>query len=306
MSNYLKFLLEFLIFPGLVFVAIIGLLLSWLDRKISARLQWRVGPPWYQCFADIIKLFGKETIIPQGRKLIFLLAPIVSAISVILISVLLYNANFYPQCSFLGDIILVIYLLALPPLMTILGASASKNPLSSVGASREMTLYFAYELPFVIVTILLIMKAHGSIRLFELINYQKTHGAYLYSISGVITFIIYLFTMQAKLGYVPFDIAEAEQEIMAGVYTEYSGFALAMFKLTKAMLLFVFPMFIITLVWGGINSISTLWKFAIIFILTVLVKNTNPRVRIDQALKFFWLGMTPLAILGLILGLYKL
>ncbi|MEO0132360.1 MAG: complex I subunit 1 family protein [candidate division WOR-3 bacterium] len=306
MSCYLKLLLEFLIFPGFTFLVVSGLLFSWLERKISARLQWRVGPPWYQGFADILKLLGKETIIPRGRKIIFLIAPVISVISVILISLLLYNANFYPQSSFLGDAILLVYLLAIPTLMTILGASSSKNPLSSVGASREMSLYFAYELPFVIIMILCIMKPHGTIRLAEIINYQKFHSPHLYSVSGILAFIINIFIMQAKLGYVPFDIAEAEQEIMAGVYTEYSGFPLAMFKLTKNMLLFVFPLVIITLLWGGLNSFSTIWKYAIIFIITVILKNTNPRVRIDQALKLFWLGLTPVAIISLILGLNNL
>jgi NADH-quinone oxidoreductase subunit H len=306
MNGFLKILFEFLIFPGLIFLTVIGLLLTWLDRKITARLQWRQGPPWYQGFADILKLLIKETIVPKRRKFIFILAPVTSVISLVFVSLLLYYANFFPEKSFLGDTILLIYLLAIPPLASILGAASSKNPLSAVGASREMTLYFAYELPFIMITLLLITKTHGQVRLSELIAFQKTNGVFLYSLSGVLGFIVYLFAFQAKLGYVPFDIAEAEQELMAGVYTEYSGFGLAMFKISKAMMLFLLPCVIITLLWGGFNSFSGLWKFSIIFILILLIKNTNPRLRIDQAVRFFWFGLVPLSIISVILGIYNL
>ncbi|MDH5684729.1 MAG: NADH-quinone oxidoreductase subunit H, partial [candidate division WOR-3 bacterium] len=111
---------------------------------------------------------------------------------------------------------------------------------------------------------------------------------------------------QAKLGYVPFDIPEAEQEIMAGPFLEYSGASLAMFRLTRAMMLFLLPLFLITLFWGGFANFWAIPKFLLIVVLIVLIKNTNPRLRIDQALKFFWIGLGGLAIISMILAVSKL
>ncbi|MCX8014714.1 MAG: NADH-quinone oxidoreductase subunit H, partial [candidate division WOR-3 bacterium] len=160
----MKILFWFLIFPGFVFSAVIGLFLSWIDRKVSARIQWRVGPPWYQPYADFCKLLLKETLVPEGvPKILFLFAPILSIVATTSIAVMLFVMNFYPTQSFLGDLIVLIYLLALPPLGTIIGASASRNPLSAVGASREMTLYFGYELPFLAAILTAVVKTNGSI-----------------------------------------------------------------------------------------------------------------------------------------------
>ncbi len=303
----MKILFWFLIFPGFLFSSVIGLLLTWVDRKVTARIQWRVGPPWYQPFADFLKLLSKEILIPEGvSKAVFLLAPILGITAMSAVAVMLFYMNFFPTQSFLGDLIVLIYLLALPPLGTIIGASASRNPLSAVGASREMTLYFGYELPFLAAILTVVIKTQGLIRIGDIVLYQQTHGPLLYSVSGLIAFIVGLICIQAKLGYVPFDIAEAEQELMAGVYTEYSGFALGLFKLTKAMMLFLLPCLEITLFWGGLARWSAIPEFLCLLTLIILIKNTNPRLRIDQALKFFWIGLMPLAIIGIILAFSKL
>lgn len=303
----MKILFWFLIFPGFLFSAVIGLLLTWVDRKVTARIQWRVGPPWYQPFADFLKLLSKETLIPAGvSKTIFLLGPILGVIAMSSVAVMLFYMNFYPTQSFLGDLIVLIYLLALPPLGTIIGASASRNPLSAVGASREMTLYFGYELPFLAAILVAVVKTGGQIRIGEIVAFQQLHGPLLYSVSGVLATIVILLSIQAKLGYVPFDIAEAEQELMAGVYTEYSGFALALFKITKAMMLFLLPCLLITLFWGGLASYWAILKFLLFVVLIILIKNTNPRLRVDQALRFFWIGLLPVAIIALIFAFSKL
>jgi NADH-quinone oxidoreductase subunit H len=305
--NIVQILFQYVIFPGFLFSAVVGLFLTWIDRKVSARIHWRVGPPWFQPYADFLKLLLKETIIPEGSsRTLFFMGPLIGMIAMSIIAVMLFSMNFYPARTFIGDLIVVIYLLALPPIGIIIGGSASKNPLASVGASREMTQYFAYELPFLISILIVIIKAGGSIRLGEIISAQQSSGPFLYSISGVIAAIVMLLSTQAKLSFVPFDIPEAEQEIMAGPYIEYSGVALAMYKLTRAMMLFLLPILLISLLWGGLTSWWAILKFLLIIVLIVLIKNTNPRLRIDQALKFFWLGIGGLSIIGLILAFYGL
>jgi NADH-quinone oxidoreductase subunit H len=305
--SVVRIIFSYLIFPGFFFTAVVGLFLTWIDRKVTARIHWRVGPPWYQPYADFLKLLLKETIIPEGSsKVLFLLAPVLGLVAMSILAVMLFSMNFNPSGTFVGDLIVMIYLLALPPLGIMIGGSASKNPLASVGVSREMTQYFAYELPFLITVASIILKAGGSVRFGDIILAQKATGPFLYSISGVIGAIVILLSTQAKLGFVPFDIPEAEQEIMAGPYIEYSGVALAIYKVVRAMMLFLLPLFLISVLWGGFGDWWAIPKFLLIIVLIVLIKNTNPRVRIDQALRFFWLGIGVLSIIGLVLAVYGL
>ena len=307
----LRTLFYFLLVPGFLFTALVGLVSTWVDRKVSARVQWRVGPPWFQPFADIAKLMGKETIVPQGASILtFLSAPLVGLAAVTLVSTMLWRANLDPSASFIGDLIVIIYLLTLPSLALIIGGSSSRNPLAALGASREMKLILAYELPFILAVFTVVAKA-GSIILGDIINFQVGQGMLIGSFSGALAALVSLLVVQAKLGYLPFDMAEAEQEIMGGPILEYSGPALGVFKLTKAMLFFTLPVFMVTLFLGGIDLswIGILWftlKYFIILTVIILIKNTNPRLRIDQALRFFWGPVTVLAVAGFVLALFGL
>ncbi len=297
----------FVIFPGFAFTATVGLVLTWVDRFVSARVQWRKGPPLYQPFADMLKLLLKQTVVPAGAsKVTFLLAPMLGFAAMCVTSVLLFYVNFFPQGSFVGDLIVLVYLFALPPIAIIIGASASRNPLSAVGASREMTLYLGYELPFLLALVVPVIRTGGAIRLGDLVLAQQAGGPFLYSVSGVIAAVIVLICIQAKLGYPPFDMAEAEQEIMSGVLIEYSGVPLAMFRLTKAMMFFLMPCFLVTVFWGGLASWWAILKLLAIAVLIILIKNTNPRFKIEHALRFFWFILGALGIAAVILAFMKL
>lgn len=303
----LKLFFYFLIFPGFLFTATMGLFASWVDRKLTAWIQWRVGPPWYQPFVDFVKLLGKETIVPQGAKLTFLLSPILGLAGVSLVSTLLGRAIICPQAkaTFIGDLIVILYLLVLPSLAIIIGGASSGNPLASQGASREMKLVLSYELPFILAVLVPVIKAGGKIELGQIITYQANSGSILWSWSGLVAFLISIICIQAKLGLVPFDIPEAETEIMAGPYIEYSGAALGLFKLTRAMMLFALPVFLIALFWSGrLNVASMFLRYIPLLVAAILIRNTNPRLRIDQALKFFWGPVTIIAMMAIILALF--
>ena len=301
----MKVLFNYLIFPGFVFSAIVGLMAGWVDRKVSARLQYRVGPPLLQNFWDIIKLFGKETIVPSQAKLTFLLSPYIGLTSVVLVATLVGRAIAFPLESFVGDLIVAIYFLTIPAIALIIGASSSRNPLASVGASREMKLILAYELPFILSIIVVIIKCGGAIQLGQIIDYQGLYGSTIASYSGALAFVVAIFCMQAKLGYAPFDISEAEQEIMGGVLIEYSGSGLAVFRLMKAILLYTMPLFLAVLFMGkDLSPVFLALKFVGILVIVILIKNTNPRVRIDQALRFLWRIPTVLGIVAVILALF--
>lgn len=304
--NFGYFVLSFI---GL---SIIGLFVSWIDRKLTARIQWRVGPPWYQNFADIMKLSGKETLIPEGsNKLVFVLSPVLSVIASTLCGTILFwviKRNF----GFGGDLILFVYLLTIPSLSIILGGSSSGNVLASVGISRELKLLLSYELPFICSIIIPAIKTGSTTSLIEIIRYQQINGSNILSISGIIGFIIILLSSTGKLGVVPFDLPEAETEIAGGALIEYSGILLGFYKLSKSILLVVIPLFIVVLYLGGtvINNFGSflifMIKYLIVVVLITLIRNTNPRLRIDQALKFFWGWLTLIGILGILISLLGL
>jgi NADH-quinone oxidoreductase subunit H len=292
-----------LVFPGFFTVLILGLLSSWIERKVTARVQYRQGPPLFQPVYDVVKLLGKETILPKrGNRFLFILAPLIGLAGISIVAVMLFVRPLLPT-SFVGDLIVVVYLLTLPSLALIIGGAASGNPLASQGVSREIKLVLSYELPFLIVVALAVYKAGYRLDLSGL-----SGATSMASISGVIAFIVALLCVQAKLGFAPFDVAEAETELMSGTYIEYSGPLLAVFKLTQALLLAVLPVFLITVFWGGVTfaGLDILWfaiKYVVILVLIIVIKNTNPRIRIDQALRFFWFGCTGAAVVAFALAL---
>lgn len=285
-------LLSIIVFPGFLFTLFVGLVASWIVRKVSALVQWRVGPPFFQSIwpipqplVDILKLMGKETLVPQdAQRTVFIASPLVGLAGVLLLSTMLWKITI-DQTAFVGDIIVAIYLMVLPSLALIFGSSASGSPHAQVGTAREMKLVMGYELPLVLALIVVIIKAGGQLSLAAIAG-QTT----AFSISGMLAFLVSILCVQAKLGFVPFDIAEAETELGSGVLMEYSGALLAVWKVMQAMMLVALPLFLVMAFLGGWASLwAGLGKYVLVLVLLILIKNTNPRVRIDQAMKFFWL-----------------
>ena len=211
--------LFWILIPGFLLTVVIGIIASWIARKVSALVQWRVGPPILQPFYDIAKLMGKEILIPQeSNRAVFVAAPLVGMAGVLLLSAILWHAAFAPKTGFVGDVIVAVYLLVLPSLALILGSSASASPHASLGTSREMKLVMSYELPLVLALVVVLIKTQGQLGLAAIAE-QTT----ALSISGMLAFLVSLLCIHAKLGFVPFDMAEAETELASGILMEYSG-----------------------------------------------------------------------------------
>ena len=285
-----------------------GLVASWIDRKVTARVQYRVGPPIFQPIIDLVKLLGKETLVPAGAsKIAFLSAPLFGLASVMLVSTILWMNDINPQNTFMGDLIVVLYILTIPSMSIIMGGFASRNPLASVGASREMKLVLSYELPFVLAVLVPVIHSGFSINIGDILKAQASSGVFAGSLSGAIALIVAILCVQAKLALVPFDMPEAETEIVGGPLVEYSGTPLAAYKLMKNMLLFVLPFFLMIIFMGGLRTdgIHLLYgvlKYVGLVAVITVIRNTNPRVRIDQAVRFFWGPVTVLAIVAVILA----
>ena len=301
-------LFYFLVYPGLLFAGVVGGLIVWVDRKVTARVQFRKGPPLLQPFYDFLKLLlVKETVIPKkGAPVFFLLAPVLGLFGATVAALLILLPALDLTQGFKGDIIVLFYLLTIPSLMFLLGAMASGNPLSAVGASREIKLILSYELTFILVIAGVIFKSGQSIYLDQIMNVQQAGAAHIGSVSGILLFIAALFTIQGKAGLVPFYLAEAETEIAEGVFMEYSGTAYAIIKYTKYILMFILPVFVAEMFLGGLSfeGIHILWsvlKILLVIVLMTLIRNTNPRVKIRQAMRFYLIWLNLLVIIGLVL-----
>jgi len=296
--------LFWILIPGFLLTVVIGIIASWIARKVSALVQWRVGPPILQPFYDIAKLMGKEILIPQeANRAVFVAAPLVGMAGVLLLSAILWHAAFAPETGFVGDVIVVVYLLVLPSLALILGSSASASPHASLGTSREMKLVMSYELPLVLALVVVLIKTQGQLGLAAIAE-QTT----ALSISGMLAFLVSLLCIHAKLGFVPFDMAEAETELASGILMEYSGALLGVWKIMQMMMLVALPMFLVTVFMGGFGTTGAdlawgIGKYVLVLVLVILIKNTNPRVRIDQAMKFFWVHCSFILVIAIALAI---
>ncbi len=298
---------QLLFFPGFLFSAGLGLMAGWLDRKVSARFQYRVGPPLFQNFNDVFKLMGKETILPKsGLPWLFTAAPIVALAMLSVVATLVGGALFFGR-GVGGDLIVVIYLLMIYSVAIVLGGAATGNVFSSLGAGREIKLLLADELAFLLVCLVPVIRSGYSLELDRILAAQAEHGVFLGSISGVLAFVVGLLSVQAKMALPPFHIPEAETEIVEGPLMEYGGPLLAFWKIAQFMMYAVFPFLLILLFWGGFNLRGMGWlgaagKYLLIVVVMIIIKNTNPRLRTDTALAFFWKLAAPLALAAVVLA----
>jgi len=304
-----------LVFPGLLFVMIVGLLLAGIDRKVLARMQKRKGPPVLQPFYDFFKLMGKETIIPDAaNRRVFLAAPIIGFVSLVVMVVLIPIGGYTPfGITFNADLIVMLYLLTIPAVALIIGGSSSGSPYAGIGISREMVTMMAYELPLVIVLLTVALKVGGGSFCFslgEISAWQETNGALITHWELIPAAIAFLFVIPAEVGTQPFDVAEAETEICEGPLVEYTGAPLAMFKLNTAIKMFVMTALFTVLFFGNAIATEYLALNALIVVaisagITVLSMTLAhavcARLKIEHLFKFYWTVVTALAAIGLVL-----
>lgn len=289
-----------LIFPGFLFLMLVALFAEYVDRKLCAKLQNRIGPPWFQPFADFIKLVAKQDIVPElADAWMFKLTPIVALTAtltaIIYIPIWSHDALF----SFEGDVIVVLYLLTIPTVMFFLGGWYSRCVFSMIGAARSIMQLFAYEVPLFL-SILAPALLANTWSLSAMSRFYAQHQ--WYAIFNVIGFVVSLLALLGKLERVPFDIPEAETEIVAGSFTEYGGRLLAIFRLAisiemivgAALIAAVFMPF--GLGFGPhIGFVAFLVKvFAVVAILSVL-RTIFARLRLDQMLDLCWKIAAPVA-----------
>jgi NADH-quinone oxidoreductase subunit H len=281
---------------------------QFLDRKLYARLQNRKGPPWFQPLADLIKLLTKEDIVPdEANPRMFSLAPIfaltAAAASVSYIPMWDRQALY----SFSGDLIVVLYLLTMPTLAFFIGGWYSTSLYARIGSVRAVTQMFAYEVPLFMGILSAAMLA-DSWNLSEISVFYSTHPWFW--CFNLIGFGVSVIALLGKLEKTPFDIPEAETEIVAGPFTEYSGRLLAFLRLTMdvemitgaSLLAAVYLPFFLGLS-PVLGFLVYLVKLVFIVALLALCRTVVARVRIDQMVRFCWKYLAPVALLQVVVNL---
>ncbi|MGQ9543897.1 MAG: respiratory chain complex I subunit 1 family protein [Candidatus Bathyarchaeia archaeon] len=293
MMETLNILFGLLIYPGLAFSLTVGGIFYWLYRKVRARLQARIGPPWYQFFIDLIKLFSKESVIPYStRGVVMALTPILSLMSLLLVAAMMpvgSNSLF----GFGEDLIVTLYLLAIPGLALIIVGSTSESPYGLVGSSREASLMAGYELPYALSALTVGFHVR-SLSFSAILHYQMENGAFF--MKYPLATIAFLMCLLPKMSRRPFDAPEADTEIISGPLTEYSGVLLGLFEIVNGLKWFIIPAFAVNLFFGGGSSmVEFLLKCLGIVLLLSVLDIIHPRYRIDQGFRFFIKWILPLA-----------
>ncbi len=278
-------LVSLLIFPGGLFVLANGLVFEWIDRKLIARLQNRIGPRWYQPLADIIKLLAKEEVVPErADPRLFFALPIVALAGVLTAALYLPIAGRF-VFSFPGDLIVTVYMLSLLTLCTGLAGANTRNRFALVGATRTLTQLFSYEVPFFL-AMLGPAAVAGSWQIADIMAHNSQQWLLFIQPIG---FVVALIGLMGKLEMRPFDAPEAETEIVAGALTEYSGRGLALFYLGRNVELIGGLTLVATFYLGGIHNVLDYFlKTGALLIVLASLQTLMTRLRIDQTVGLWW------------------
>lgn len=319
--TFLINLVQLLIFPGLLFCVVFGVIMAGIDRKLVARMQRRVGPPILQPWYDFVKCCAKETIIPRyAKKAIFIGAPYLGLACLIVIALFIPVGSFGSAFTAGADLVVILYLLTIAGVTLIIGASSTGSPYAGVGLSREMVAMISYELPFVLV-LLAVGRVAGAdsglgctFSLSTIAAYQAANGPLIAHWALIPAAIAMLLVIPCEVGSHPFDIAEAETEICEGALVEYSGHPLGVFRLSHYVKMYIMTALFCAMFLGGITvglagTVGVVVDVLIFLVLCGVVSficMTLPhavcaRLRVEQVFKFYWTVVAGLAALSLIM-----
>lgn len=312
-----------------IFTIIFGLAIKGIDRKLSARMQWRIGPPLRQPFRDVRKLLMKESVIPRDAVAwIYNSAPIISLASLLTIPLFIPLGPIPAPLGNSGDIIVVLYLLIIPSIAVIIGGFSSSSPFSSVGAQREMVMLIAYELPLSMVVFTFAWRYYTLDPSLPALSFNTFTSLPVWSVlspvgvlgAGILLVVLLLVT-SAEMAKVPFDIPEAETEIAEGVYVEYSGRNYALFYLADAVKMVILPAIVVAIFfpynlspllsqfitmpqWLGwtVDILFFMLKVILVSIISVTFLRTSlARLKVDQMVRIYWFHLFMAGLAGMMM-----
>ncbi|WP_083520705.1 NADH-quinone oxidoreductase subunit NuoH [Alicyclobacillus kakegawensis] len=311
--------LSWLPFLGMVIGAIVVLLIGlgvvtyeiYFERKVLGWMQGRIGPNrvgplgLFQSFADILKLLIKEDVVPEkADRSLFLLAPVIAFIPSFMVLAVIPFSRTHVFTANLS--IGALYYLALSAITihgVMLGGWASNNKYALIGGMRSAAQMLSYEIPLGLSLVGVVLMA-GSLNLNDIVSAQRT---WWFVIPQILGFLVFLVAATAELNRTPFDLPEAESELVAGYHVEYTGFRFAFFMLTEYLYLFAMAGLAATLFLGGWLGPwlpGWLWfaiKVAAFIFFQFWLRATMPRLRVDQLMSFSWKVLLPVALLNLVI-----
>jgi len=294
----------------------VGMFYGGLNRKITARMQNRVGPPVYQNFIDLLKLQGKKTNIAHG--VMGHLAPmwiIIAAMTVLMFIPVLQNGLWFDNLTFKGDLIFILYMMVFGSLGMALGAGQSGNPNSAIGVTRGLALMVGYEIPFVLSLVAIMIQFHST-SIQDFMQYQFTTGRWIV-LENPFAFLAATLSALGMFRYSPFDIVGAPAELASGPVSEFGGKYLGTMMTGGSVFAFIKLVLIVDLFLGGAGNVETpgiigtllglgelLLKTFMFYLIPVFIGLVSPRFRTEQAIRFFWKWPTFLGILAVLWALY--
>jgi len=312
LALFLSLLVGVLLVSGVPLITVI--LLIWIERKVAARIQDRIGPNrvgpvgLLQTIADMIKLLSKEDITPTAAdRVLYNAAPLVSFASVVLLWAVIPFTPFHYGVDLEIGALYFVAIASFGTLAIMAAGWASNNKYALLGAFRVVALLVSYEVPLVFALLAPVLLA-GSMSLVDIVNAQN--GMWFVVLSPL-AFVIFYISSQAETGRAPFDLIEAESELVAGFNIEYSGMKFGMFFAAEFLHVFTNGIIMAILFFGGWMGplyyesplIAFAWlgaKGGLIYLTTLWLRNTVPRLRIDQIMAFNWKFLVPLSIVNLI------
>lgn len=294
-------------------LSVIALFLVWWERKISAHIQQRFGPMmtgWHgvlQTVADAVKLMQKEDIVPTlADRNVFFWAPVICFVSAFAAYIVIPFGEGLIVADLNIGILYIIAITTFTIISLLMAGWGSNNKYALIGGMRSAAQAVSYEIPLVL-SILGVVMVAGSMSMVDIVEAQAGWGGFRWNIFfQPLGFVIYIIAATAEANRTPFDLPEAEQELVAGYNIEYSGMKFAMFFLAEFVNMFTVSAIATTVFLGGWNGPflpSWIWflgkTLAIVFLL-MLFRWTYPRLRVDQLMEFAWKVLVPLAFLNIL------
>ena len=316
MTDIILGVLHMCIFPGGLFALAVGLCSKALTVASRPACSAAWAPPLIQPLLDIAKLLTKETLIPKTAvRSVFLAAPVVGFAGMAVCAAFIPVPGVFSGLYNMGDLLVLFYLLPIPAIAIMLGGSAPSSPFGAMGFSREMLMMLAYETPLLMILLavaMLVGKATGTgaeFSLLAIVDWQQNAGSLGLNPVMIPALLAYLIFLPGTMGVPPFDIPEAETEVLEGPLLEYGGPLLALFQIGSALKTFVVLGLGVALFFPGtisdfwiVNLIWFVFKCLVLMLLSLtLVKSATGRFRIDQAFRFYVKVPTVLALVSLVL-----
>ncbi len=271
----------------IIIAFVVGMLYGGLNRKVTARVQNRVGPPFWQNYLDAFKLVSKKTSIHHG--VMQHLGPaflMVSSIGTLLFIPILKGNNWFPNLSFHGDLIFLLYLMVFGSLGLALGAGQTGNPNSAIGVTRGLSQMVGFEIPWVMALVAIMIQYHTT-SIADIMHVQEVHGWLMFQ--KPFAFIAAILAMFGMFRYSPFDIVGAPAELASGPVSEFGGKYLGLMMSSGSIFAFVKLTLYTDLFLGGAsNFIELLVKTFLLYMIPVSYGLVSPRYRTEQAVRYFW------------------